>query len=70
MNNIKKTEIKIEIKDVNKTANEFKKDKNCIKSQSKKRFDVDLICRAFEEFNRNDRLSLDHYINGYKELAK
>ena len=40
------------------------------KKPTKKRFDVDLICKAFEEFNKQESLPLDQYINGYKELAK
>lgn len=39
-------------------------------NKNKKRFDVDLICKAFEEFNSEETLTLDHYIRGYKELSK
>lgn len=46
-------------------------DKNLMKNnQTKKRFDVDCICRAFEEFNKDESFALDHYIAGYKELSK
>ena len=51
--------------DKQKSELELNNDKNLIKNhQIKKKFDVDQICKCFEQFNKD--LRLDHYINGYK----
>lgn len=55
-------------KDEELSNDENAKDPN--KKSTKKHFDVDLICKAFEEFNKQESLPLDQYINGYKELSK
>ena len=63
-----KDQLEIDGKDEELSNDENAKDPT--KKPTKKRFDVDLICKAFEEFNKQDSLPLDQYINGYKELAK